>query len=598
MSSTDEQYSNPAAALSDAALGELQLRQQPFTTRPDSGETFVDGIAEAQLDDIKQALISGDDLLLILGPEGSGKTTLLNQLGAKSGQRIQCFSVRGSERFSTANLFAGMIEAFKKEPPDDLKLMLDELIPCLQVMADHNTLGAVVLDDAHLIPETELTKLLGGMLYLNSSDETLLRVTLAAPTEFEERIPELLPEGADLPYSSLAIDAFDKVRSAAYLDYRLQQAGLTDEFPFSDNEIAAINEEAGGRPGLLHTVAARHLNNRDENFISEIPPELKERKKKAAGGGLFAKFGGTKLIAGGLALAMILAGLFWLKPNSNDVPDDRYKVVESKKIETEKVAETEAPQLPDNGNTAEKVDAEKPTTENLSDQNQTIATGSSSNVQSDATETDPSIAAAKAEAAKAEAQRLAKLELAAEQKAAADKLEQEKLAAEQAAQAKLAEEQAAQAKLAEEQAAQAKLAEEQAAQAKLAEEQADEPKVAEAAAANAATDDDQQNAQSSLNNLESPNWILVQNPALFTVQMSASKDRKSVEDFLTRTGLEPPNSIFSFERNGTTWYALVHGLYNDIEEARRDIEKMPADTRSNQPWIRAVGRIQKAMKDQ
>jgi len=273
MSSTDEQYSNHAAELSDFALGELQLHQQPFTTEPDSGDTFVDGIAEAQLDDIKQALISGDDLLLVLGPEGSGKSTLLKQLGAKSGQRIQCFSVRGSERFSTANLFAGMIEAFKKQPPDDLKLMLDELIPCLQVMADHNTLGAVVLDDADLVSETELTKLLSGMLYLNSSDETLLRVTLAAPTEFEERIPELLPEGADLPYSSLAIDAFDKVRSAAYLDYRLQQAGLAEDFPFNDNEIATINEEAGGRPGLLHTVAARHLNTRDEKFISELPPD-------------------------------------------------------------------------------------------------------------------------------------------------------------------------------------------------------------------------------------------------------------------------------------------------------------------------------------
>jgi len=250
MSSTDEQYSNHAAELSDFALGELQLHQQPFTTEPDSGDTFV-----------------------------------LKQLGAKSGQRIQCFSVRGSERFSTANLFAGMIEAFKKQPPDDLKLMLDELIPCLQVMADHNTLGAVVLDDADLVSETELTKLLSGMLYLNSSDETLLRVTLAAPTEFEERIPELLPEGADLPYSSLAIDAFDKVRSAAYLDYRLQQAGLAEDFPFNDNEIATINEEAGGRPGLLHTVAARHLNTRDEKFISELPPELEKSEKKVVGGG-------------------------------------------------------------------------------------------------------------------------------------------------------------------------------------------------------------------------------------------------------------------------------------------------------------------------
>ena len=644
MSSSDNQYSNQKATLSDFALGELQLRHQPFTTKlddeasgkADKNETFVDSIAEAQLDDIKQALISGDDLLLILGPEGSGKSTLLNQLGSKSGQRIQCFSVLGSERFSTANLFAGMIEAFKKQPPDDLKLMLDELIPCLQVMADHNTLGTVVLDDADLIPETELTKLLSGMLYLNSSDETLLRVTLAAPTEFEERIPDLLPEGADLPYSSLAIEAFDKVRSAAYLDYRLQQAGMTAEFPFNDNQIATINEQAGGRPGLLHTVAAWHLNARDKNFKSELSPEFGTGQKKAVGDGLLGSIGGTKLIVGALALAMILLGLFWLKPNNDDVPDDRYKVVENKKLETEKVSETQALQLAEKRKATEKLAAEKRAAENLSEQNQSNqpdATGSNNKAQTNnSSEDDSSIVAAKAEAAKAETQRLAKLESETAQKVAIDKLAKEKLAAEQTAQAKLAEEQAAQAKLAEEQAAQDKLAEEQAAQAKLAEEQAAQDKLAEeqaaqdklaeeqaakaklakeqaneskittTAAANSPPDevesDGTVNMAAALNNLESPNWILVQNPALFTVQMSASKDRESVENFLASTGLKPPNSVFSFQRDGATWFALVHGLYDNIEEARKDIEKMPANARSNQPWIRAVGRIQKAMKEQ
>jgi len=616
MSSIDNQNTNPAATLSDFAVSELQLSQQPFTTEPGSGESFVDGIAEAQLDDIKQALISGDDLLLILGPEGSGKSTLLNQLGAKSGQRIQCFSVHGSDRFSTANLFAGMLEAFKKQPPDDLKLMLDELIPCLQVMADHNTLGAVVLDDAHLIPESELTKLLSGMLYLNSSDETLLRVTLAAPTEFEERIPELLPEGADLPYSSLAIDAFDKVRSAAYLDFRLKQAGMTDNFPFDENEITAINEEAGGRPGLLHKVAAQHLNNRDSGFVSQLPPELEAREKKvAAGGGLFSKIGGTKLIAGALALAMILVGLFWLKPNGNDVPDDRYKVVENKKLDTNNLdTKNDAAEL----KAAENTVAENPAAATLAEEkpaelNQANQLGSAETSHNSADKT--ATIAVDTKAATAEAERQTKLDSQAEQQAKADKLAKEKLAAEQA---KLAEQQAEEAKLAEQQAEQAKLAEQKAEQVELAKQKAEQIKLAEqqaaqtkpieqlaaeeqtpsAAAALAGNDESEAKTQTTLKNLESPNWILVQNPALFTVQMSASKDLESVEDFLARTGLEPPNSIFSFKRNGSTWYALVHGLYNNIEEARQDIEKMPERTRSNQPWIRAVGRIQTAMKEQ
>jgi len=582
MSIVDEPQTDPAVELTDVALTDLQLRHQPFAAQPASGETFLDNIAEAQLDDIKQALISGDDLLLVLGPDGSGKSTLLNQLGANSGQRIQCFSVRGSERFSTTNLFAGMLEAFKKQPPGDLKLMLDDLIPSLQGMTDHNTLGAVVVDDAQNIPESELTKLLSGMLYLNSSDETLLRVTLAAPTEFEERIPELLPEGADLPYSSLAIDAFDKDRSAAYLDFRLQQAGLTGEFPFDDNEIAEINEEAGGRPGLLHAVAAQHLNLRDENYVAELPPELAGGKsKKAAGGGLFGKFGGTKLLVGAAALAMIFAGLFWLKPDTVNVPDDRYKVVESKKLDTtsddaaKKAAELQALNEQKAAEKLAAAQAQEQQSDTASDTDAAAAlpTDSANNEAN----TDASADIAEDAAAKAEAQLQAKLERDAAEKAAQEKLEKEKLEKEKAEQARLAAEKAAKEQAEKEEAAK-----------KQAEADAAAKKAAEAQAANSA----------SLSNLESPNWILVQNASLFTVQMSASTDRNSVEAFLARNQLEAPNSIFSFNRNGATWFALVHGLYNSIEEARLDIEKMPASARSNQPWIRAVGRIQNALKEQ
>ncbi len=575
MSNVDDLNTDRSALLTDVALADLQLQHQPFATDPIDGETFMDDIAEAQLDDIKQALISGDDLLLILGPEGSGKSTLLNQLGTNSGQRIQCFSVRGSERFSTSNLFTGMLEAFKKEPPTDLKLMLDELIPCLQGMADHNTLGAIVLDDADAVPESELTKLLSSMLYLNSSDETLLRVTLAAATEFEERIPELLPEGADLPYSSLAIEAFDKGRSAAYLDFRLQKAGLEGDFPFDDNEIAAINEDAFGRPGELHSAAAQHLNLRDENYVPDLPPELGDGKRARAGGGLLARFGGLKLLVGAAALAMIFAGLFWLKPGGDTIPDDRYKVVETKKIDTtdtqQQAAGAQATTATvDSGNT------QQASNTNTSESGQAGATAAEQAKLTEQQATDA------AEKAKAEAQLQAKLDAEAAEKLEQEKLEKERLAKEQAANEQAAKEKAEQEKLAAEAAAKEKAAKEEAeALAKAEQEKAQQ---AEAA------------AQANLNNLESPNWILVQNANLFTVQMSASTDRQSVESFLARNQLEAPNSIFSFERNGATWYALVHGLYDSIEQARQDIEKMPASARTNQPWIRAVGRIQNALK--
>ena len=98
--------------------------------------------------------------------------------------------------------------------------------------------------------------------------------------------------------------------------------------------------------------------------------------------------------------------------------------------------------------------------------------------------------------------------------------------------------------------------------------------------------------------LESPNWILTQDASLFTVQMSASTEREVVEKFLQQNPLEPPNSVFSFDRDGTTWYALVHGLYPSIDAARAAVERLPPAALTNQPWIRAIGRIQRALRDQ
>ncbi len=611
--------------LSDAAMASLQLSHQPFISQQKAGVWFVDDTVQSQLEDIKHALISGDDLLLILGPDGAGKTTLLSQLGDNSGHRIQCFAVSGSNRFSTYNLFAGMLAAFHKPTPDDLKLLLDELIPCLQGMMSQNTLGAIVLDDAQNIPESELTKLLSGMLYINSADETLVRVCLAGPTEFEERIAHLLPEGADMPYSTLAMEAFDKVRSKSYLEHRLSQAGALDASPFSDREIAKINQAAGGRPGALHTIAAEELNMRDPNYVAALPPELQTKTRKA---GMLAGIPGTKLLLGALALCMIVAGLFFFKPKSEDtVADNRYKVQETRKIvpgSNAAVDDNSSQAGNSSGNstgetdaavTSSQSDSARNTDGNLGDSsdgsnvadtsngngNETVNTannntGADSNNATATNAASNNVSAANSASAgagadnqaisnAAETDNAAAEAAAAEAQAEADRLAQEKAAKE-------AEEKAAEA--AAEKAAEQAIADARARQEAEARAAAE----AEEAAAKAAADAEAEALSARIGKLESPNWILVQDPSLFTVQMIASTDSESVERFMARNNLEAPNSIFSFDRNGTIWHALVHGLYPTISAARAEIETMPESARNNQPWIRAVGRIQQSLKEQ
>jgi len=326
MSAHEALDNDHSGLLSEATLSALQLSHQPFTTDlgdiPKSDEQsddvlgFFDAETESQLADIKQALITGDDLLLVLGENGSGKSTVLEQLDANSGLRIQCFSVTGNDRFSTHNLFAGMLEAFQVPPPEKLKDILDELVPCLQTMVERNTLSAIVLDDAHKANPAELTRLLSAMLYVNRQDETLMRVALAANPEFESAIPSLLPEGADLPYSSLTLEGLSPSRAAAYLDYRLQLAGFDQEFPFTERDMASLVDHSGGRPAELHALTADVLNEKHGRLDERIPHEL-----MAEEAGFLGTRGG-KLILGALATALIVGGLLMFLPSGDPRPGD------------------------------------------------------------------------------------------------------------------------------------------------------------------------------------------------------------------------------------------------------------------------------------
>ena len=624
MSSPDARAHASAGLLSPEAMAALGLRRQPFDgpAADDGGDgtggpSFADDTTAEQLADIRQALITGDDLLLILGPPGAGKSTLLAQLAADSGQRIQCFSVRGGPRFSTHNLFVGVLEAFRERPPEELREVLDALVPHLQRMAGDNVLCTVVLDDADRVPEAELTRLLSGMLYLNSRDETLLRIALSATEAFEERIPELLPEGADLPYSGLVVEAFGADRAAAYLDFRLNRAGRHDAFPFSDRDVEAINARADGRPSALHAEAARELDSRHGGDAEELPPELREPGRRggdSGGGGLAALLQARegKLVLGALALALILGGLLLTRPSSAPEEDEpRYRVVEEGAVGVAGGTDAEESrlelvrELDREPGGDESAAASAPASEGASGAASPVATQSPTGRASDARGTPivtESLAAAATDSPDRETDGPAPArgaDTAGAGGAAGGAGSTGADAAPRApapspppapAPATVAEAPPEPAAAPEPDVRVATAEPDPVTPAAEPVPRATELPPATAAALPAP------DASAAVDALESPNWVLVQDPDRFTVQMSASTERASVERFLSDTGLAAPNSIFAFDRDGTTWYALVHGLFDDIEEARLAIERMPEQAQTNQPWIRGVGRIQSALK--
>jgi DamX protein len=569
---------NQSLLLSDATLAALDLPQQPFGPLEPNSTSFSDETTTEQIADVKQALITGDDLLLILGDAGAGKTVMLKQLGEHSGIRIQCFAVKGSERFSTMNLFAGLLEAFKHSPPEKLQDLLNDLIPYLQTMIARNTLSVIVLDDAHKVKQSELTQLLSAMLYINSHDETVMRIAMAATPEFEARIPELLPEGADLPYSSLTITGMTSLRAAEFIENRMQQAGLKGEAPFSDIEINDLVEKSGGLPGALQIAAADALNDQYGPVKRDVNNELATAGLGAAV--LQSRF--SKLALGTIAIFCIALGILMSWPGKSNDDAGRYTTSKTEPVNLsdsdsglrliENTSSTE--NLPTSNSsssatakiTLNGVESASQTTKPPvpREAESTLEPASETGIETSSSLADPETLEIPTTTAVSSTTESRPIVIVAEPKTANNNEQAKPVVTSAVIETTTTQTPAA-----------APVAQPQPVKNEL-------------------------RGNSPIGALESSSWILLQDRALYTVQMSASRDRDSVVNFLNAhsDALPAPNSIYTFTRNGGSWYALLHGLYESINAARTAVEAMPAEALTNQPWIRSVARVQEVLKAQ
>ncbi len=551
------------ALLADHAMQALGILQQPFDASNKDFNYYCDENIQLTLDGFLAALDNPNNIPIIVGSSGSGKTAIFSLLIEQTSESVQYFLVDGNDNFSAFNVFSGMLEAFQEPAPDDFQICLDRLVTRLRSLEEQSLRAVVLIDDAHLVSTTELYQLISAMLYMqNGAALDSFRIAFTATSGFENHNTKIVPAGSNLKFHISTPPRFDQNASNHYIEHRLYQAGYFEPQPLDRRQLDKIHHLAQGIPGAINQQSVSVLN----TFLSTPLSKVNYTPEKSRFGGNFA--------LGALAIVLVaISG--WLfqfsgKPNSQKEPvvitkeplpdysntDEPPRLVLLSEVESSQLSKDIPKTLVLLGDTPE-----PPTAIKLVDKN--------SRLPDPVVKTD--IEQAKSIIKTKPVEKKPKPAIKAKKVAAESKKAPRKPIKNPIVNA-------------------TKVGTKEKSVDNVAQDPEKNNPKKETEIAN-------QTVADASYSLQSPNWVLMQNPEQFTVQMIASSSRKEVERFLSLTDLPEPNSIFSFNRANETWYALVHGLFLDVDDAKSAIKSLPKKVRANHPWIRQIRRIHDSIRD-
>jgi DamX protein len=87
-------------------------------------------------------------------------------------------------------------------------------------------------------------------------------------------------------------------------------------------------------------------------------------------------------------------------------------------------------------------------------------------------------------------------------------------------------------------------------------------------------------------------WLKGQPRGNYVVQMYATYQRTSAEQFIAQHKLGAKANVIATVRDGKTWYVVVYGSYPDRTRARNAIGSLPDAVRRLSPWVRKVADLQ------
>ena len=92
-------------------------------------------------------------------------------------------------------------------------------------------------------------------------------------------------------------------------------------------------------------------------------------------------------------------------------------------------------------------------------------------------------------------------------------------------------------------------------------------------------------------------WLKKQNPNDYTIQITARKSLKEINDFIDTNNLNNKVELFSYLNKNQVWYGAGIGVYKKPSEAYQALlNDMPSELKAKKPWVRQFKNIQVSEK--
>ena len=94
-------------------------------------------------------------------------------------------------------------------------------------------------------------------------------------------------------------------------------------------------------------------------------------------------------------------------------------------------------------------------------------------------------------------------------------------------------------------------------------------------------------------------WLLQQNPKGFTIQLLAVNDPAPLQRFIARHAAELGDASMAYtltQRDGTQRYNLFYGTFANATQARAALAALAPVLKAQQPWVRTMGSVHKALE--